>query len=61
MNIDYQDIAVRSFKTFGQVFVLTLLATNEPMSEKAIFAAAAAGISAVWNMVLVPVYRKIRG
>lgn len=53
-KLDLKDVAVRSVKTFFQAFVVVLAATDEPLSEQAIFAAAIAGVSAAWNTVLVP-------
>lgn len=55
--MDYKDIAIRSLKTFGQVFVGTLIVTDSPTSKAAIFSAFIAGVTAVWNIVLVPAFK----
>lgn len=55
--MDYKDIAIRSLKTFFQVFITTLALTNNPTEKAAIFSAAVAGVTAVWNAVLVPTFK----
>lgn len=50
--MDYKDIAVRSAKTFIQAFVATWVVTQDPFSQAGLVAAAAAGVSAIWNTVI---------
>lgn len=49
--VNYYDIFVRAFKTFVQAAVAVLLVTDNPFSKAALVAAAAAGVSAVWNFI----------
>jgi hypothetical protein len=54
--MDYKDVAKRAIKTFFQVFITTLVVTDNPFSKAAVFSAATAAVTVVWNTVLVPAY-----
>lgn len=54
--MNYKDVAVRAVKTFFQVFVTTLIVTDNPLSKAAVFSAATAAATVVWNTVLVPAW-----
>lgn len=45
------DVVERAVKTFVQAFVAFWLLADEPFSREVLVAAAAAGVSAVWNSV----------
>ena len=45
------DIVVRAVKTFVQAFVAAWMVSGFVLDKSAVIAAAAAGISAVWNYV----------
>jgi len=45
------DVIVRAFKTFVQAFVGAWVVFDNPLSKTAIAAGAAAGVSAVWNLL----------
>lgn len=47
----HNDVVVRAFKTFVQAFIAVWLVSDNPFSKNAVVAAAAAGVSAVWNIV----------
>lgn len=50
-----KDIGIRAFKTFWQAFIAALAVANVSdlnSLKAAVIAAAAAGVSAVWNLLL---------
>lgn len=65
--MSYRDVAVRALKTFGQAvlaFVVanlaSILSTHSLSTGKQLaFAALVAGVSAAWNLVLVPAFRPV--
>ena len=50
--MNYKDIAVRAGKTFIQAFVATWVVTQDPFTKASVIAAAAAGVSAIWNSIV---------
>lgn len=46
------DVIVRAAKTFVQAFLAAWALTGNELSEVALLAGVAAGISAVWNFVI---------
>jgi len=46
------DVVVRAVKTFIQAFVAAWVVTNMSFEKTAILGAVAAGVSAVWNVVV---------
>lgn len=46
------DVVVRAFKTFCQAYVGAWLVFQDPFSKGAIAAGIAAGVSAVWNLMV---------
>lgn len=66
-SMDYKAIVIRAVKTFGQAIVAfvvanlaSILSTHSLSTGKQLaFAALVAGVSAVWNLVLVPLFRPV--
>ena len=50
--MNYKDLATRAVKTFVQTFLATWAISGNALNKTALIAAAAAGVSAVWNTVL---------
>lgn len=62
-NINWNDVAVRAFKTFVEAFVvcvgaelsgMDLFAIDKHMWAAVVISAASAGVSAVWNGIVEP-------
>lgn len=49
--VNWGDVCVRAAKTFIQVAIVTLALFPEPWTKAALISAAAAGVSAAWNIV----------
>jgi len=47
-----KDVVIRAVKTFVQAFLAAWLLTGNSTDKNALLAAGAAGISAVWNIVV---------
>lgn len=50
-TINWGDVAVRALKTAVQVAIVTLAIFPDPLTKAALTSAAAAGVSAAWNIV----------
>lgn len=59
MKVDFKDILVRSAKTFGQAFISVVMVTDLEVDKQLIFSGVVAGVSGVWNIILVPLYKQI--
>lgn len=51
LGLDWQDIVIRATKTFFQAAIAVILISDQPANREVLIAAAAAGASAVWNLV----------
>lgn len=71
-NVDWKDVALRSFKTFCETAFFYLIAAftdmnpfsgeHDDMAWFGLFlSAGAAGVAAVWNGVLAPLFPKKNG
>ena len=66
-SMNYKDIAIRAVKTFGQVFVTSLIlssanllqAPSLSVAEKLLLSLAVGAATIVWNTVLVPVFEPV--
>lgn len=66
--MNYKDITIRAVKTFAQAFVAFVSASGLDFAhiskwsfvEKVLVSACVAGASAVWNVVLVPIYQPVK-
>ncbi len=47
-----KDVVIRSAKTFVQAFVAAWLLTGNSFEKNALLGAVAAGVAAVWNVVV---------